>query len=399
MTTPRPAASAPDRPAVLSRLPAILAREAAIWIGLSIAITTLITVMMAGRHGMSWKDWLDNFVYSACIGFAVQALIEVGRWGFSGWLLRRDPDNPALRAHWPGWRLMGAWIPLSAVAGYLIGAAAADQLSGLGHLSRVLQGNVTPLAITATLTLLVSLATSYYFYTKGRLEHAEASAQAERRHAAEHQLKLLESQLEPHMLFNTLANLRVLIALDPPRAQQMLDRLITFLRGTLGASLAREHALATEFARIEDYLALMQIRMGPRLQVSLDLPQHLADAPVPTLLLQPVVENAIKHGLEPQVEGGHLRVQAQDDGRQLVLTVTDNGRGLDDAAQTLDGRSAAGQGSGFGMNQVRQRLETLYGPHASVALQAGDGGIGARVVIRLPLQSAATHPTPLVPTP
>lgn len=92
-------------------------------------------------------------------------------------------------------------------------------------------------------------------------------------HAAEARLKLLETQLEPHMMFNTLANLRVLVATDPPRAQEMLDHFIAYLRATLGASRAALHPLADEFARLQDYLALMAVRMGPRLDYTLELPE------------------------------------------------------------------------------------------------------------------------------
>src|SRR5690606_22156517 len=133
---------------------------------------------------------------------------------------------------------------------------------------------------------------------KARLEQEEAQRQA-----SEARLRLLESQLEPHMLFNTLANLRALIGSDPPRAVEMLDRLNAFLRATLAASRsaagAQRHTLRDEFARLDDYLALMAVRMGPRLRVVLSLPEPLADCPVPALLLQPLVENAIRHGLEP----------------------------------------------------------------------------------------------------
>ena len=112
------------------------------------------------------------------------------------------------------------------------------------------------------------------------------------------------------MLFNTLANLRALIGVDPPAAQHMLDRLNAYLRATLNASRATQHPLSAEFARLADYLELMALRMGPRLQVTLDLPDALADVPVPPLLLQPLVENAIQHGLEPRVQGGALTVRA-----------------------------------------------------------------------------------------
>src|SRR5262249_30703315 len=117
------------------------------------------------------------------------------------------------------------------------------------------------------------------FFARGEIADREAAVQAARRQAAESRLRLLESQLEPHMFFNTLANLHVLIGLDPPRAQAMLDQLISFLRATLSASRVMEHPLKAELARTRDYLSLMQVRMEDRLRVCFDLPPELADTP------------------------------------------------------------------------------------------------------------------------
>ena len=177
------------------------------------------------------------------------------------------------------------------------------------------------------------------------------------------------------MLFNTLANLRVLIALDASRAQAMLDHLIAFLRATLNASRAGLHPLADEFARIEDYLALMAVRMGPRLVTHLDLPVSLRELPVPPLLLQPLVENSIKHGLEPKIDGGRIELRAQRDGDALVLTVRDSGVGLAATAGTQSGTH-------FGLEQVRQRLVALYGHRARLTLEARpEGGTETRITL------------------
>ena len=205
------------------------------------------------------------------------------------------------------------------------------------------------------------------------------------------------------MLFNTLANLRALIATDPVRATHMLDRLNDYLRSTLGASRATEHPLSAEFDRLRDYLELMAIRMGPRLRYTLDLPAGLAAASVPPLILQSLVENAIVHGLEPQVAGGEIHISADSDPTSLVLQVRDTGPGFD-AAQTPEG---------FGITQVRQRLATRYGQHATIELIANcavfpwvvgtndmqNGGdvevqSGTTVTLRIPLT-----PLPLTPLP
>ena len=185
------------------------------------------------------------------------------------------------------------------------------------------------------------------------------------------------------MLFNTLANLRVLIGLDAERAQTMLDHLIAFLRATLNASRVERHALSTEFARVTEYLSLMGYRMGPRLQTRLDLPVDLEQAAVPPLILQPLVENAIRHGLEPKVAPGRIEVTAEQvltaGSARLRLTVRDTGVGLHAPPAHPDSTR-------FGLEQVRARLRTLYGDSADMKLLAcEDAEGGALAVIELPL--------------
>jgi LytS/YehU family sensor histidine kinase len=231
------------------------------------------------------------------------------------------------------------------------------------------------------LTFTVATVTAGFMYARGALLSAKAEAETVRRLAIETQLKLIESQLEPHMLFNTLANLRVLISLDPPRAQAMLDRLISFLRATLGASRAGMHPLQAEFDRLADYLALMGIRMGERLQSSLELPDDLRLQPVPPLLLQPLVENGIKHGLEPKIDGGRIDVRAWAEGERLLISVRDTGIGLAPTDTT-----AATSGTAFGLSQVRERLAVLYGSAARLTLRAADDPDGGTLAcIELPL--------------
>jgi len=181
------------------------------------------------------------------------------------------------------------------------------------------------------------------------------------------------------MLFNTLANLRALISTDPPRATAMLDRMIAYLRATLSASRQGTHPLAAEFERLQDYLELMAVRMGPRLHYTLALPPELAELPVPALLLQPLVENSIQHGLEPKVEGGSITVQARRDGQQLVLEVIDTGLGLNASNGTSGG-------TGFGLAQVRERLATEYGAQAALNFVA-DGAGGTRATITFPCKT------------
>jgi sensor histidine kinase YesM len=137
------------------------------------------------------------------------------------------------------------------------------------------------------------------------------------------------------------------------------------------------HPLRQELARSHDYLSLMQLRMGPRLQFTLELPEPLAEQPVPSLLLQPLVENAIRHGLEPSVPGGSITVRASAAAGQLQIEVIDSGVG---ASNT---REAAG----YGLPHVRERLQTLWGSAASLRFSHPDGG-GTHVCLRWPLTHA-----------
>jgi len=306
----------------------------------------------------------EALVYSFAISLLTWLFIDIGRF-----VLRRP-----LRAEPPGW-----WPPplraamllaLGIAAGYVLGTGLGDLYAGVSTWS-LLRDNPNRFTGLLVSSLAISAAFVAYFFQRGR---SEALA----RQAREAQLRLLQSQLEPHMLFNTLANLRVLIGIDPPRAQAMLDRLIGFLRATLDASRSDRGTLAAEFERSADYLALMQVRMGPRLSVALDLPDALRSAAVPPLLLQPLVENAIRHGLEPHLAGGRIELSARRDGAQLVLTVRDDGAGLGNASPP---------GSGFGLQQVRERLRALHGARAGLELRAAEGG-GTRAEIRLPWSEA-----------
>ena len=334
-------------------------------------------------------------VYSWCISVACWLLIDGGRLAAARWRLTRDPADEAARRGWPGWAWMSACVVLGGFGGYLLGSLVGDAVTGLRSFSGGRTG-WRSLAFFGLMTVLIGVVTSYYFYARGRMEAYALEVEQTRRVAAETQLRLLEAQLEPHMLFNTLANLRVLITLDPPRAQALLDRIIDFLRATLSASRVALHPLSAEFRRLEDYLALMQVRMGERLHPALDLPEGLGGHAVPPLLLQPLVENAIKHGLEARPGSGLLRVSAGTEapaapGRPatLVLRVEDDGAGLPDPDRPLTPaprRSETVAGTGFGLTQVRERLATLYGEAASLQVAPRDGG-GVVCTVRLPLSS------------
>ncbi|MBP6902191.1 MAG: histidine kinase [Burkholderiaceae bacterium] len=383
-TLPQPSSTGPFWLRVL--------RHLAIGLVLCVSVAVFLTLLFRDPFKL-------NLVFSLCIGGCIQGLIELGRHGISRWQLQRGMRSPELSQGWPGWTIMAPYVVASAVLGHTVGSQLAGWLLDIPNVPLIFSGNTRGLVVVFTITITVSAMTTYHFYVRGQLNAAAAQAEAARRLASENQLRLLQSQLEPHMLFNTLANLRVLIGLDPQRAQAMLDRLIAFLRATLSASRADAHALSVEFDRLADYLALMQVRMGPRLSHGFSLPEALRDRPVPPLLLQPLVENCIKHGLEPKLEGGRIDVQAasrQADGHDwLVLSVRDTGVGLPPATAT-----PAPAGSGFGTQQVRERLATLYGGLARLELQRlpDEQGGGTLATVHLPQDVAPLPPAAPLPT-
>ncbi len=369
MSASAPALPAPEHPLRLFAL-----RGARV-----LAVGAIISALVSFAFS---RTVLNSFAYGMSITMMCWFFIDGGRLAVARWVHRNaPPDADPASLRWPGWPWMLTVIVIGTFIGFSLGNGLANWITGRDS-PGILSSNLRQAMGLMLISLVPGLIATYLFYSRGRLARSEALAQTAQRQAAENQLKLLESQLEPHMLFNTLANLRVLIGIDPPRAQLMLDLMIAFLRATLSASRAATHPLAAEFARVADYIALMQIRMGDRLQPQLDLPADLAELPVPPLLLQPLVENAIKHGLEPHVNGGRLIVSAVREDGQLLLRVRDTGAGLSTA------QSAPSDGTRFGLQQVRERLTTLYGAAASLALTAADDAEGGTLAtVRIPIAS------------
>ncbi len=307
-------------------------------------------------------DYANNFIYSQCIGLSIGVLIHQGR----RWLIRDWATQ---------WQRIVLIVPVASVVGFLLGSALGDGVSGGDSVSQWARHPRQAWGLVS-LSLVIGAVLTYFFVSRSQLAKERERAQAALRHAAESRLKLLETQLEPHMLFNTLANLHALIGTDPTRAQHMLDRLVSYLRATLSGSRRAQHPLQAEFDLLRDYLELMSVRMGPRLQFTLLLPADLADLPVPPLLLQPLVENAIQHGLDPQIAGGLITVQAQRKGTQITLAVTDTGAGYTAPATAHDG---------FGLTQIRARLADTYGDQGALELVATHAG-GTRASITFPCE-------------
>ena len=339
------------------------------------------------RYGL-----MVNLTYTLCLGYWCWTIIGI-IW--LGEARRRWTRLPDARERFDrsgvygllGWQAITFVALLGVPTACLLGVLTAHTVLDLPWPMDVSSERL-PMSVAMVLSYSLALVTFTVDYLRVHLAANQVRAEAAQRQAVEAQLQLLQAQLEPHMLFNTLANLHALIDADPSRAQDMLARLIAFLRATLTASRRTMHPLSEEFARASDYLALMQVRMGSRLKVSMYLPPELSDQHVPPLLLQPLLENAIQHGLEPSRHGGALIVTAAQEGKELVLTVLDTGRGLH-AAQ-IPRRGPAG----FGLSCVRDRLQSLYGQRASLILGSPPDGPGTLATLHLPLPSTTAPPAP-----
>ena len=251
------------------------------WLWHELRVGLPISLMAAVFISTMFRDPFGRtLIYSLCIGLSIQFLIEGGRYLGTAWRRRRDPASVRHGSLWPGWAWMGPWSVGAAVIGYFGGSLLADLLTGQHHTRDPLGADLRPLSLILMLSLGFTVSAVYFFYSRGRLAALQAAAEAAQRSAAEAQLKLLQSQLEPHMLFNTLANLRVLIGADPVRAQTMLDRLIAFLRATLSGVAQRLARAGRRSSRAcDDYLALMAVRMGAAAgSIAVELPDALRDA-------------------------------------------------------------------------------------------------------------------------
>jgi sensor histidine kinase YesM len=191
----------------------------------------------------------------------------------------------------------------------------------------------------------------------------------------------MQAQVEPHFLFNTLASIDHLIETDPARASKMQRNLIALLRASMPtmreANATGTRDLGRELAVIRPYLEILKVRMEERLQTDVRVPDGLLSAEFPPMMLQGLVENAIKHGLEPKPEGGTLTVSAEILHGKLAVTVADTGLGFGKAATA---------GTGIGLSNIRERLALLYGHKASLTVAENPGG-GTAVTITVPYTS------------
>ncbi|KAF1045225.1 MAG: Sensor histidine kinase YpdA [Herbaspirillum frisingense] len=374
--------SVPPRLALLLRE---LAQSLLPTLVINLACALAVTYLMRIGGG-----FYENLQVAMCIGILAMVLINGARlliWG------NGEPNKPGFAA------LLVMLAPLSVLLGRLL----ASYLMGQPVQSLLPERSDNIIGVIV-LTFLACFGATLFFWNRQKMAALQAHASQVEKQAAQAQLQMLQAQIEPHMLFNTLATLQTLIAAEPLRAQQMLDQLVQYLRTTLSASRADSTSLQKEFDLIKAYLGLMSLRMGMRLSYTLQLPESLGRLRLAPMLLQPLVENAIKHGLEPKVDGGNCTVRAAVHNDMLVLSVFDTGVGLPTVVsfnkpspkaemEAMTGKKEPEIGMHFGLENIRERLATLYGPLAELIITHNvPAGAMAQITIPLKALKAAHRP-------
>jgi two-component sensor histidine kinase len=340
-------------------------------LGLSIGVI-LVTLagLFSGNVGR-WAWWrinlAANLVVCLCIAYTMHALYRSLELLLTEAALQRITS-------WRDWRA-GVFFSILGISGALLGG-----ILGLAWISLLFQVDAwatftaQPRAIRNFLVITALITLVNWIYWRWHSKRQSLQLQA-----TESQLRLLQGQIEPHFLFNTLANVRSLMDYDPAVAKAMLEAFTDYLRSSLGQLRKTQCTLSAELDMVKSYLLLMQIRMGQRLRYQIEVGNKAGAAVVPPLLLQPLVENAIRHGLEPKVDGGTVRIAASIQGLHLTISVEDDGMGS--AAQVHPGSA----GNGMALENIRARLQTRYGENATLALEPTPAG--TRVTLQIPMET------------
>jgi sensor histidine kinase YesM len=335
----------------------------AAWTALAVffAISTSLTYISQGRAPV-WGLALSVALASWWIWAALTPLVV--------WLARWMPlSRRRLAIHLP--ILLAGGV---AVAFLKVTVEGWIRLWMLGQRPYVLISNLALQVLIYWAIVAVVHALDHYGRSRARAAQVEARL-------GEAQLQLLRQQLRPHFLFNALNAISELVHEDPAAADRMLDRLSALLRATLHAEERHLVPLSEEIDLAEHYLAIQQVRFSDRLHVIYDVPAGVRDLPVPTLLLQPLIENAIQHGISARASGGSVRIAGAIRDDRLWLTVSDDGLGF-----------VTGTAEGIGLTNTRGRLQSLYNGGASFDIAAAPGG-GTDVTIGLPIATSSSGVT------
>jgi len=321
---------------------------------IALAATHFLLYAIATTAAGCWVGFRVGY-FAASIGPAIQATAGVAALLLVWHFLSADPDWHGAFGDWArdtfgsiGW-LLGGYVVVAFVVPDLV-----------ARLRRRERASIT------------------------RALRAEAASERLARQSAESELRLLQAQVEPHFLYNTLANLRYLIQKNSPDALAMTDALIEYLRTSVPDMRARRVTLGREADHVRHYLDIMRMRLGGRLEFAVDVPEPLRAVELPPLVLLTLVENAIKHGIAPLVEGGRVEVLARDAGDDLVIEVSDTGAGIAAAKEPPVTEAS----TGAGLANARGRLWLTYGDAAELTV-AANAPRGTVAKLRIPREPAA----------
>jgi len=340
----------------------------------AIVIAVIVLFSLGMGHRITWKMLAEVATFSLLIGYTQHYLYKI-----TITLARRRQRLAPLLMH-P--MMLGVALPIAAIyVGYVLAVSLLTGTLWL-NVSENWRGFVFASCVTIAIGWLLWEAIEATRKKEvERRERAELQANVDRaeRERTTAELKALRAQVEPHFLYNTLSNVVSLIEREPATAKYMTERLIGYLRHTLDAS-RREHAtVGDELAIIADYLEILRLRMGERLWYEVAADDATRALPLSPMLLQPLVENAIKHGLEPKIEGGRITVSAAVQDGRLNIVVEDTGLGFGVATDTA--------GSGSGLANVRGRLKAIYGDAARLSIEQPEAG--TRIRLSLPIAASA----------
>ena len=320
--------------------------------------------------GWWWASLLPTIGICLCILHAVFGVLRLSEKYLPAPLVARMSDWRDLRAA----TVLGALALCGIVLGILIGFTFVPALVGFD-----LWGSFRspPVALVKIAAFLLFVMAANWAWWRSRLRRQQLQHEA-----LDARLRLLQGQIEPHLLFNTLANVQSLMDYDPPRAKRMLETFSGYLREGLSQLRQTDSTLGAELEMARSYLSLLQIRMEERLHFRIDATEEARAASIPTLMLQPLIENAIHHGIEPKLDGGSVLVSAVVAGGRLEVRVSDDGMGMDRPSRRLR------PGAGMALANLRSRLQTRFGVDASLTLRAGAAG-GTEAVLELPMEFAS----------
>ncbi len=323
-------------------------------------------------YTFGWFPWqmiplayVMNFIVTLCIGGAIilsRMLVEK----------RFCRIKPAWRAHTVG----GVVTVVGVVVGAELALRCIDLLSPWVEMST---SRKSLIGVGLVISAVIYIIEATYERLRDRARRVELREQQAQQQALRAQFEALQARTNPHFLYNSLNTVAGLIEEDPKSAEQALEKLSDMFRYTLEGSRRQQVRLADEVRTVRGYLEMEELRFGNRLRYQVDVPDDLSDLAVPPLLLQPLVENAVLHGISPRREGGSVRVGAAQTDGLLELIVEDDGPG--------PGHSTH-EGSHTSLDELSKRLELLYGDRARIDSGAGANG-GFRIRVQLPARPYA----------